>query len=133
MKMRRNWLIRCLAWVILAMVPAGIMAADLTGDEILKKVDGVFEAQSTIMEATMTTVDVKGVSKSSQMVIYVKKDASGKNRTLIHYLSPAVDKGTKFLSLGNVNQMWMYLPKVEKTIRIAGSMVKQSMMKSDFS
>jgi hypothetical protein len=29
--------------------------------------------------------------------------------------------------------MWMYLPKVEKLVRIAGSMVKQSMMNSSFS
>jgi outer membrane lipoprotein-sorting protein len=130
---RNNWLVKFLVLMVMLAVPAGLMAAGLTGDEILSKVDGVFEAQSTIMEATMTTVDVKGVSKSSQMIIYVKKDGDGKTRTLIHYLSPAIDKGTKFLSLGNVDQMWMYLPKVEKTIRIAGSMIKQSMMNSDFS
>lgn len=129
----KKWLVKIMVLMIAAALPVGTMAAGLTGDEILKKVDGILEAESTIMEATMTTVDAKGVSKSSQMIIYVKKGADGKNRTLIHYLSPAVDKGTKFLSLGNVNQMWMYLPKVEKTIRIAGSMVKQSMMNSDFS
>jgi outer membrane lipoprotein-sorting protein len=130
---RKSWLVKMLIAMVMVAVPVGLMAAGMTGDEILTKVDGVFAAQSTIMDATMTTVDGKGISKSSQMIIYVKKDANGKNRTLIHYLSPAVDKGTKFLSLGNVDQMWMYLPKVEKTIRIAGSMVKQSMMNSDFS
>jgi outer membrane lipoprotein-sorting protein len=124
-----------MAVVLILMVVAGsgLTEAGLTGDEILTKVDGVFEAQSTIMEAVMTTVDSKGVQKSSQMIIYVKKDHAGNNRTLIQYLSPAVDKGTKFLSLGNVNQMWMYLPTIEKTIRIAGSMITQSMMNSDFS
>lgn len=128
-----NWLVQLMVLMIMVMVSVGYTWAGLSGDEILAKVDGILESQSTIMEATMTTVDGKGVSKSSQMVIYIKKDAKGKSRTLIHYLSPAVDKGTKFLSLGNVDQMWMYLPKVEKTIRIAGSMVKQSMMNSDFS
>lgn len=130
---RNKWLVKLMVLMVVVAIPVGLMGAGLTGDEILVKVDGILEAQSTIMEATMTTVDVKGVSKSSQMIIYVKKDANGNTRTLIHYLSPAIDKGTKFLSFGNVNQMWMYLPKVEKTIRIAGSMVKQSMMNSDFS
>ncbi len=130
---RNNWLVKLMVFMIVVCVPVGLAAAGMTGDEILAKVDGILEAQSTIMEATMTTVDAKGVSKSSQMIIYMKKDANENTRTLIHYLSPAVDKGTKFLSLGNVNQMWMYLPKVEKTVRIAGSMVKQSMMNSDFS
>jgi outer membrane lipoprotein-sorting protein len=128
---KRLWMAVVLILVVVA--GSGLTEAGLTGDEILTKVDGIFEAQSTIMEAIVTTIDSKGAEKSSRMVIYVKKDTSGNNRTLIQYLAPAVDKSTKFLSLGNVNQMWMYLPKVEKTIRIAGSMVKQSMMNSDFS
>ncbi len=132
MKMKKRvWIMAVLMLAII--VGTGFTEAGLTGDEILSKVDGVFEAQSTIMEAVMATIDSKKTEKSSQMIIYVKKGPSGNSRTLIKYLSPAVDKGTKFLSLGNVNQMWMYLPRVEKTIRIAGSMVKQSMMNSDFS
>ena len=119
--------------VILGVLASGASLAGLTGDEILAKVDTVFEADSSKMETTMTTIGAKGVEKSSQMLVYVKKDpAGGKNRTLIRYLSPA-DKGVGFLSLGSVDQIWMYLPKVEKLVRIAGSMVKQSMMNSDFS
>lgn len=105
----------------------------LSGDEILAKVDGILEAQSTVMDVTMTTTGSGNVEKSSQMLVYTKKDAAGKTRTLIRYLAPVADKGIGFLSLGSVDQMWMYLPKVEKLVRIAGSMVKQSMMNSDFS
>lgn len=111
----------------------GVAAADMTGEEILNKVDGILDSPATIMEAAMTTINAKGAEKSSQMRVYTKKNATGKTLTLIEYLAPAVDKGSKFLSLGDVNQMWMYLPKVEKSVRIAGSMVKQSMMNSDFS
>ncbi len=112
---------------------AFLVQADLSGDEVLAKVDQVLESQATIMNATMTTSDVKGNQKFSKMIIYTKKSANGKDRVLIEYLAPAADKGVKFLSLGDVNQIWMYLPKVEKTVRIAGSMIKQSMMNSDFS
>jgi outer membrane lipoprotein-sorting protein len=130
--MKKSYLIVMVVWAVLT---SGFdaLGTGLSGEEILVKVDNVMEAQSTIMEATMTTINSGGSQKSSQMTIYVKKDVMGKNRTLIQYLSPAVDKGTKFLSLGSVDKIWMYLPKVEKTIRIAGSMVKQSMMNSDFS
>jgi outer membrane lipoprotein-sorting protein len=110
-----------------------IVQADFSGDEVLTKVDQVLESPATIMNATMTTNDANGNQKFSKMIIYTKKSANGKERVLIEYLAPAVDKGVKFLSLGDVNQIWMYLPKVEKTVRIAGSMIKQSMMNSDFS
>lgn len=110
-----------------------IVQADFSGDDVLVKVDQVLESPATIMNATMTTSDAKGNQKFSKMIIYTKKSTSGKERVLIEYLAPATDKGVKFLSLGDVNQIWMYLPKVEKTVRIAGSMIKQSMMNSDFS
>jgi outer membrane lipoprotein-sorting protein len=119
--------------VLVCLLVYGASSAALTGDEILAKVDAVFEAQSSKMDTTMTTLGAKGAEKSSQMVVYIKKDDQGKNRTLIRYLSPAADKGVGFLSLGSVDQIWMYLPKVEKLVRIAGSMIKQSMMNSDFS
>ncbi len=117
-------------------VPGAVAAASstgLSGDEILARVDKVFAAEGTVMEVNMTTVGSKGVEKSSEMLVYTRKDSDGKNRTLIRYLAPAADKGIGFLSLGSVDKMWMYLPKVEKLVRIAGSMVKQSMMNSDFS
>ena len=126
----RRWMIVSIGLLILAL---NVNGAALSGEEILTKVDAVFTAQSTIMQAVMTTIDSKGVSKNSEMTIYTKKNNTGNSRTLIQYLSPAVDRGTRFLSLGSIDQMWMYLPKVEKTVRIAGSMVSQSMMNSDFS
>ncbi|MGE5577827.1 MAG: outer membrane lipoprotein-sorting protein [Syntrophothermus sp.] len=130
------------AAMALALAVAGITApgavkaaasTGLSGDEILAKVDGIMEAKATVMDVTMTTIGSNGTEKSSEMIVYTKKDAAGKSRTLIRYLSPAADKGIGFLSLGSVDQMWMYLPRVEKLVRIAGSMVKQSMMNSDFS
>jgi outer membrane lipoprotein-sorting protein len=131
---KRSLLVLGILALLCAAVNSGLgLAADMTGEEILIKVDGILESPSTIMEAAMTTINAKGDEKSSQMRIYTKKNGAGKTLTLIEYLAPAVDKGSKFLSLGDVNQMWMYLPKVEKSVRIAGSMVKQSMMNSDFS
>ncbi|MCL6590825.1 MAG: outer membrane lipoprotein-sorting protein [Firmicutes bacterium] len=135
LKQKKSLIILGILALVGAALNAGFYAAavDLTGEEILVKVDGILDSPATIMDATMTTINAKGEEKSSQMRVYTKKNPNGKTFTLIEYLAPAADKGSKFLSLGDVNQMWMYLPKVEKSVRIAGSMVKQSMMNSDFS
>lgn len=51
-----------------------------------------------------------------------------KSFILINY--PERDKGTTFLKINN--EMWQYVPKIEKTIKIPPSMMLQSWMGSDF-
>jgi len=57
--------------------------------------------------------------------------AEGSENGFAEFTYPARDKGVKYLRLGD--QMWMYLPSVEKVIKIAGHMLRQSMMGSDYS
>ena len=53
------------------------------------------------------------------------------DRSFIRILSPPKDAGTGFLKTeGN---LWMYVPRVERTMRIPPSMMLQSWMGSDFS
>jgi hypothetical protein len=74
------------------------------------------------------------------MVIHVDQEV--REKTMISYdrgqdtgyaefLSPARDKGVKYLKIKD--NMWMYLPSVDKVIKISGAMLRQSMMGSDFS
>ncbi|MCP4037148.1 MAG: outer membrane lipoprotein-sorting protein [bacterium] len=51
-------------------------------------------------------------------------------RSLIRIDAPAKDKGTGFLKLHP--NLWMYVPRVERTVRIPPSMMLQSWMGSDF-
>jgi outer membrane lipoprotein-sorting protein len=52
------------------------------------------------------------------------------NKTLTIVLSPKKDRGVSYLKIKN--NLWMYLPKVKRTIRIPPSMMLNSWMGSDF-
>ncbi len=117
----REWLLGGLVVGLL-----GAEALAITGEEIIKRVD-----------ANMTFATARSESK---MVIHVDQDV--REKTLLSYdkgreigyaefLSPARDKGTKYLKIKD--NMWMYLPSVDKIIKISGAMLRQSMMGSDFS
>ena len=56
-------------------------------------------------------------------------DRAGK-RFFIRILAPKKDKGTAWLKLGG--NLWMYLPRLERDIRIPPSMMLSSWMGSDF-
>lgn len=55
----------------------------------------------------------------------------GLDEAAIEYLAPARDKGTKMLRRGD--ELWLYLPSVERTQKISGHMLRQGMMGSDMS
>ena len=55
----------------------------------------------------------------------------GAEEAAIEYLEPARDKGTKMLKKNE--ELWMWLPSVEKTQKLSGHMLRQGMMGSDMS
>lgn len=57
--------------------------------------------------------------------------SEGDDKSFIKILYPRKDKGVTFLKLDN--EMWQYVPKIEKIIKIPPSMMLQSWMGSDFS
>jgi len=59
----------------------------------------------------------------------MKMWTKGLENTLVRILSPRKEKGTATLKRGN--EMWNYLPKIGKTIRIPPSMMMSSWMGSD--
>jgi len=76
----------------------------------------------------------------SKMIIHVGDEirekrlfsyAKGKDKSFSKFTYPARDKGVKYLKIED--NMWIYMPSVEDTIKIAGHMLRQSMMGSDLS
>lgn len=53
----------------------------------------------------------------------------GSKKSFVKTIYPPKDKGITFLSLDN--QMWQYVPKIERTIKIPPSMMLQNWMGSD--
>lgn len=47
----------------------------------------------------------------------------GDHKGYTEYLAPAREKGTKMLKLEN--QLWIYSPATDRTIQIAGHMLRQ--------
>ena len=55
----------------------------------------------------------------------------GVTRSYSHYKSPAREKGTKMLKIGG--KLWMYTPRTDRKILIAGHLLRQSLLGSDLS
>jgi outer membrane lipoprotein-sorting protein len=97
-----------------------------TGRDILQRVDDNTVVTSSSYDATMI-ISLGGTLREKRFSGY----AEGKERAYMEFTYPARDKNTRFLKIED--EMWMYLPSVEKATKIAGHMLRQSMMGSDFS
>jgi outer membrane lipoprotein-sorting protein len=98
----------------------------LTGDEILKKVDENITPSSIEYTGKMV-ISRSGKEQVKEMKVF----GSGAEKAFVEFLSPPRDKGTKYLRIGD--DLWMYLPGANRTVKISGHMLRQSMMGSDFS
>lgn len=94
--------------------------------EILAKVDANMSANNRIMTSKMT---IHGRRKSR--TIESKSYAEGSEKSYTEYLAPAREKGTKMLILDD--RLWIYSPDTDRTIQLAGHMLRQSVMGSDLS
>lgn len=97
-----------------------------SGEEILRRIDANITAENHSATSTMI---IHGRRTSRSMT--AKSWIQGSEKSFTEYLAPAREKGTKMLKLGD--QLWMYSPQSDRIIRIAGHMLRQSMMGSDLS
>jgi len=122
MKRSRLVLLLTLGLVLYHQISYGV----LTGKEILNRVDKNYESSTRIALSTMV---VKGERETRTLKI--KSWGQGLDKTFSVYLSPPRDKGTKMLKIKD--ELWTYSPDADRTIKIAGHMLRQSMSGSDVS
>ena len=103
-----------------------INANSQTADEILNKVVNNISSDNRVFESTMT---IHG--RRNSRTITSKTYSVGDKKSFTEYLSPAREQGTKMLKLEN--ELWIYSPSTDRTIQIAGHMLRQSVMGSDLS
>lgn len=103
-----------------------IYAQDLSAKDILKKIDVNLSSDNQIVISKMIIHGKRG-----DRTVESKSWTAGTEKSFTEYLSPAREKGTKMLKLGD--QLWMYSPGTDRTIQISGHMLRQSVMGSDLS
>jgi len=96
------------------------------GEELLEKIDENMSSDSRIFTSTMIIHGRRGSRN-----VESKSWAEGENNSYTEYLAPAREKGTKMLKLEDL--LWMYSPGTDRTIKISGHMLRQSVMGSDLS
>ena len=97
----------------------------LTPKQILDKVDDLFRSQSSHGLATMTVATAHW-KRSLSLEMW----SAGKEKSLVRILAPKKEKGTATLRSGN--DIWNYLPKVKRVIKLPSSMMAASWMGSHF-
>jgi outer membrane lipoprotein-sorting protein len=98
----------------------------LTGEEILEAMDKNRDHGTIAFSATMTIHSGKKV-RNKNMDVQGKTEGS---KSIVRFTNPE-DRGTKFLMLDD--ELWIYFPGEDETVKISGHMLKKGMMGSDVS
>jgi outer membrane lipoprotein-sorting protein len=91
---------------------------------IIQKLDHNMRGKNVYMKIKMS---VK--TKNHQRTMLMDTWSKGKKRSFVKVLAPSKERGITFLSLNG--QMWQYVPKIERIIKIPPSMMLQNWMGSD--
>ncbi len=110
--------------VTLLLITPKLHAQDAT--EIVQKMYDNMQGESSKAEMTMQIIRPKW-----ERSVSFKSWSLGQDYSLILTTAPARDKGTAFLM--RENEIWNWLPDVNRTIKMPPSMMSQSWMGSDFS
>lgn len=104
-------------------LPAAVSAQ--TASEIIEQMEEVMQGESSYAEMTMT-IERPRYTRDVSM----KAWALGDEYSLILITSPARDEGTTYLK--RENEIWNYVPTIDRTLKMPPSMMSQSWMGSDF-
>ncbi|UCH84709.1 MAG: outer membrane lipoprotein-sorting protein [Candidatus Latescibacterota bacterium] len=100
-------------------------AGDDVIQEIIKEIDELYRSKSSYAEFEMHVV-----TPHWERTMAMNAWSAGMDRTFIRITAPRKDNGVATLRIGN--EMWNYLPKTNKIIKIPPSMMMSSWMGSDF-
>lgn len=112
--------------LIALIIGSNSLSAQESAVEIIRKMEDRMQGSSSYIEMTMTTVRPRYTREVS-----MKSWSKGDDFALILITAPARDKGTAYLKRGN--EIWNYVPNIDRMIKLPPSMMSQSWMGSDFS
>lgn len=100
------------ALIALALALSALPATAADGNQLLKEIDR--KLQPVSYEAYRKLINIEPSGKRKEFVLYTAK--KGGDKVISLFLEPARDKGRATLRLGD--NMWLYVPKVGKPVRI---------------
>ena len=103
-----------------------LIAQNPDANWILQKVDENITARSRVSEAEMIIHGRRG-----DRTVKSRSWIRGTEKAFTEYLAPARERGTKMLKLED--NLWTYFPRTDRTVLIAGHLLRQSVMGSDLS
>lgn len=103
-----------------------VQAQELTAKEILKNAEDNWQGE----ESSVGNMTMKIVRENWDRTITMKNWIKGRNYALTLIQSPAKEKGQTFLKRGN--EMWHWMPHINRMIKIPPSMMSQGWMGSDY-
>ncbi len=118
---------RCFTWLLVgaALLLAVPVQAQETALEIIKKADALTRGDTQTGTYRMTVV-----RPDWQRSMAFEYWSEGTENAFIRVTEPAKERGVTFLKLNR--EMWQYVPRINRVIKIPPSMMLQSWMGSDF-
>jgi len=114
----------CLIAAIFLLVNQSTTAQE-SAKSIVKKSDQLMRGETMYGRYRMTVI-----RPDWQRTMEFKSWSKGTEKAFILMLEPAKERGVTFLKIGR--EMWNYIPKINREIKIPPSMMLQSWMGSDF-
>lgn len=118
----KSFLASCM---LVTFIPFAFAESDPKAIELLERVDNLYQQENS--RATMTMeIETPDFQRSMTMESW----SLGLDYSLVRVLSPKKEKGVS--TLKRENEMWNYLPKIRKVLKVPPSMMMGSWMGSDF-
>jgi outer membrane lipoprotein-sorting protein len=111
--------------LLLLTVISSVPGYGQTAVEIVQRANDKMQGESSFAQMTM-----KIVRPDWDRSVSMKAWSKGQEYSMILITAPARDEGTAFLKRGN--EIWNWLPDINRTIKMPPSMMSQSWMGSDF-
>jgi len=118
-----------LALIILCLTSV-LYSQELTAEEIIQKVNELFNPQTGYAKARMTIITTSGQERT---FIYESWSKNKGEKNLVRYLEPSRVKGQAILMLNHADDIWMFFPRTQRVRKLATHAKKQKMQGSDFS
>ena len=124
-----------LKYVIIPAVGIWLLASlaypeELTGDEIIKKANDLYNPETSYTKSKMTIITTSGQKRTFLSESWSMNKGE---KNLVRYLEPRRVNGQAVLMLNNADDIWMFFPRTQRVRKLATHAKKQKMQGSDFS